>query len=365
MPLRIAKLTKYGQLAASTRQRFDQYDGFLASVDCVTESWPLLDDAYLETLYRGEGRSTAHVFRRYLDRALALLRSPQVDMLWVHCEVFPFIPGFLEQIIKYPRKPIVFDFDDAIFHNYDLHRNPIVRGILGRKLAPLIRGADAVFCGNRYLQTYANQFSDKTYIIPTVLDTIIYHPLNCAIEKPVKTIGWIGTPSTWAEYMEPMMPVLSGVAELHNARIVSVGAGRAATPHRLLDVLPWAEIAEVDQMQAMDIGVMPLNDSPWAMGKCGYKLIQYMACGLPVVASPVGVNATIVEHGVSGFLASTKAEWQTALTTLLEQPDLRKRMGAAGRQRVEKDYSLQVWGPVVARLLRETADNRKSIRKSG
>src|SRR6056297_1871598 len=103
----------------------------------------------------------------------------------------------------------------------------------------------------------------------------------------------------------------------------------------------------------MDIGVMPLPDTPWMRGKCGYKLIQYMACGLPVIASPVGVNAEIVEHGVNGFLVGTDEEWKSALTILLKDPDLRRRMGREGRKKVEREYSLQVQGPRVARLLRE------------
>jgi len=106
----------------------------------------------------------------------------------------------------------------------------------------------------------------------------------------------------------------------------------------------------------MDIGVMPMPDTPWTRGKCGYKLIQYMACGLPVVAAPVGVNAEIVEHGVNGFLASTDQEWREALSTLLANPELRRRMGAAGRKKVEEHYSLQVWGPRVAELLRSVIE---------
>jgi glycosyltransferase involved in cell wall biosynthesis len=101
----------------------------------------------------------------------------------------------------------------------------------------------------------------------------------------------------------------------------------------------------------MDLGLMPLMDTPWARGKCGYKLIQYMACGLPVIASPVGVNREIVQHGVNGFLAETDSEWRTALSTLLGDPALRLTMGQAGRKMVEDRYSLQVWGPRVAEML--------------
>jgi glycosyltransferase involved in cell wall biosynthesis len=109
----------------------------------------------------------------------------------------------------------------------------------------------------------------------------------------------------------------------------------------------------------MDFGVMPLTDMPWARGKCGYKLIQYMACGLPVVASPVGVNTQIVEHGINGFLASTEVEWHDAITTLLNDEALRRGMGAEGRRKVERHYSLQVWEPRVAALLRDVAEGRR------
>ncbi len=360
MALKIVKLTKYGRLAASTRQRFDQYDRFLTERDCETETWPLLDDAYLARLYSAGRRSAAHVALRYLKRTVQLVRPPEIDLLWVHCEVYPFVPGFFERVINIPGKPFVFDFDDAIFHNYDRHPNPLIRRLLGKKLVPLIKAASAVFCGNAYLQDYAAQYSRNTHIVPTVLDTEMYRPVANRPPNEQLSIGWIGTPATWTAYMEPMMPLLTRAAAQNGARITSVGAGRAATPHPLHDVLPWSEAAEIGQLQNMDIGVMPLDDSPWSRGKCGYKLIQFMACGLPVIASPVGVNATIVEHGVNGFLATTDAEWREALTRLLTDPALRQRMGAAGRKRIEEDYSLQIWGPKVAQLLCDAAQAKIS-----
>ena len=155
--------------------------------------------------------------------------------------------------------------------------------------------------------------------------------------------------------MAPMMPMLTSVATKHGAKISAVGADYVTQSSSELELLPWSEATEVGIIQRMNIGIMPLDDSPWARGKCGYKLIQYMACGLPVIASPVGVNSDIVEHGVTGFLVQTDAEWTSALETLLTNPELRKRMGAAGRQKVEQEYSLQAYGPKVAGLLREVA----------
>ena len=153
-----------------------------------------------------------------------------------------------------------------------------------------------------------------------------------------------------------MYDQLNDTLTVHGARFQAVGAQLYADSFGTLDIIPWSEDTEVVQIQSMDIGVMPLTDTLWARGKCGYKLIQYMACGLPVVASPVGVNKEIVEHGMNGFLAETDEEWQKAIGTLLSDADLRRRMGAAGRKKVEENYSLQVWGPRVAQMLRRVAD---------
>jgi glycosyltransferase involved in cell wall biosynthesis len=119
--------------------------------------------------------------------------------------------------------------------------------------------------------------------------------------------------------------------------------------------IPWTEQTEVASIASFDIGIMPLLDAPFERGKCGYKLIQYMACGLPVVASPVGVNCQIVEHGVNGFLADTPEQWEQVLMTLLADAGLRQRMGAAGRRKVEQHYSIQVTGPKLAAMLKLAA----------
>ncbi|MGJ0392711.1 MAG: glycosyltransferase family 4 protein [Methylocystis sp.] len=354
--IRVAQLTKYGPLAASTRQRFHQYQPYLAAAGCDVELWPLLSDEYLSGIYSGNGRDPRHILSGYADRAKRIFSSENVDLLWVHCEVFPYLPSIFESLIQLPKKPIVFDYDDAVFHNYDLHRNSIVRMLLGGKLKSVLSAAEIAFCGNKYLENYARKYCRATEIVPTVLNTETFSPGRSSSNRAHAQIGWIGTPSTWAEYMAPMMPILASVSKAEGARIAAVGAGKAAPPHPLLDNLPWSEETEVARIQDMDIGIMPLTDAPWARGKCGYKLIQYMACGLPVIASPVGVNAEIVEHGVNGFLATTEAEWREALVTLLGNQELRRRMGAEGRRKVETQYSLQAWGPRVAGMLKEVVE---------
>lgn len=355
--MKIALLTKYGGLAASTRQRFEQYSHHLKAAGFELELNPLLDDAYLQELYASGQRSRGHLMVRYFQRFLWLLNRPDVDLIWLHCELFPYLPGLFERLARVPGKPIIFDYDDAIFHNYDLHSQPLIRRLLGSKLHTTLAGAKMALCGNAYLDTYARRYCAQTEIVPTIVDIDVYCPKPAPRHDTASPrTGWIGTPSTWNEYLAPMLPLVTQVAKDKGGCVAAMGADKQARACSLLDLMAWSEADEVPFLQSIDIGIMPLTDTPWARGKCGYKLIQYMACGLPVVASPVGVNKEIVEHGVNGFLAETDEEWRTALGTLLSDADMRRRMGAAGRRKVEEHYSLQVWGPRVAQMLRRVAD---------
>ena len=323
------------------------------------ETSPLLGNAYLEKMYCGEHTNPVHLLEAYLVRYLKMGRAGGARLIWLHYEALTYMPWALEKRVFASGLPIVFDIDDAIFHRYDSHRRRLVRVFLGNKIDRVMKNSSMVLAGNGYLAERAqNAGARSVQVVPTVLDTTLY----AAVEKPqrnhadCKVVGWIGSPSTWSEYMAPMMPLLGSVAAEFGAKIMAVGAGPFTAEYPNLDNRNWSEATEVPLIQEMDIGVMPLSDTPWARGKCGYKLIQYMACGLPVIASPVGVNAEIVEHGVNGFLAKTEAEWAEALRILLHDPVLRARMGVEGRRKIQQDYSLAAWGPRVAQMLRQVSE---------
>ena len=330
-------------------------------LELASDVSPFFGSDYLTQLYAG-GTTLRSIFRAYLERIRRLVGlGSSVNLLWVEKEALPWFPWPFEKVLL-PRKiPLVTDYDDAVFHRYDQHRSAIVRRVLARKIDSVMAASALVTAGNAYLANRARAAGAAwVEIVPTVVDveTYIVRPPQTQANDPPR-IGWIGTPSTWTEYMAPMMPMISHIALRHGARISAIGASAAAMADPMLDILPWSEESEVARIQEMDIGIMPLTDTPWARGKCGYKLIQYMACGVPVIASPVGVNADIVEHGVNGFLAASEDEWRTALVTLLRDPVLRRRMGLEGRRKVEEHYSLQVWGPKVAGMLREVAERAK------
>lgn len=350
--MRILALTKYGPMAASTRQRFVQYQPALAAAGLSVAYAPLLDDAHVRRVAEGKRAAPLAVAGAYARRLVDLARAGRFDALWVHCELFPYLPGTFERVAFIHGKPVVYDYDDAIFHMYDRNSNAVVRRLLGKKLAPLIGSSTLACCGNDYLRDYAAQFSDRTFILPTVVDIDQYAPAESSPDRPL-TIGWIGSPSTWA-FVRPILPVLAELYRDRGVRFLAVGAGPAADPDWFEGMTsePWTEASEISSVQGMDIGVMPLPDEPWARGKCGYKLIQYMACGLPVVASPVGVNVSIVDEGKTGLLATDLDQWQAMLARLIDDPALRASMGKAGRARAVEAYSLQAHAPRLVETMR-------------
>ena len=355
--IEVNAFTRHGRSAASTRQRLLQYVPALEAAGFRVRFEPLLGDDYVRSLVDGGGFSRLDVARSYLKRMRALLSGPSADIVWIYADLFPYLPGWLERLALSRSRAIVYDFDDAFFHTYGASSNRMVRGLLGRKFETLLQRAAACSCGNAYLLDYAARFCRRSIILPTVVDTDLYKPcMDRADPRGPLVIGWIGSPTTWG-YLRPLMPLLADLSRERGVKVRVIGAGVQAEKERFpgLELIDWCESREVADVQAMDIGIMPVPDDFWAKGKSGYKLIQYMACGLPVVAAPVGANRTIVEDNVTGFLADTASDWRASLDRLLEDAELRRGMGTAGRARVESEYSLQVQAPRLIDLFRSVS----------
>jgi glycosyltransferase involved in cell wall biosynthesis len=197
-------------------------------------------------------------------------------------------------------------------------------------------------------------------MIPTSVDTRRYRPADAGAGEVrgrggVPVVGWIGSPTT-APYLRQLLPVLQRVRREHAFVLRVSGAGDAVEASGLeVDNQRWQLEREVELFNTCDVGVYPLTDDEWARGKCGFKAIQFMACGVPVVASPVGVNQEIIQDGVNGFLAATPDEWVRKLGRLIAEPGLRAQFAAAGRRTVEARYSLRVHAPHFAETLRAAA----------
>lgn len=358
--MNVALLSKYSRLGASSRLRSLQYLPALEQVGIEVTSHALFDDGYLQRLYGGGGPSLLSVARRYTARAMQLRRLRKADLVWLEYEALPYVPYWLERGLMPRGVPYVVDYDDAVFHNYDLSSRRLVRGLLGSKIDKVMTNAAAVICGNGYLAERARQAGARRIEhVPTVVDTTRYSVSDTSdpsdMASPV--IGWIGSPST-QRYVLELKPVLEALHRERGARLVLVGAQMALVDQfddLPVEVLPWTEESEARAIAGFDIGIMPLPDGPWEQGKCGYKLIQYMAVGKPVVASSVGVNVEIIQGWQCGRLADGQAKWHQELSALLADPAERRALGLRGRQAVEQHYSMQAQAPRLAEILRSAA----------
>jgi len=336
--MKVLVLSKYSRKGASSRYRMFQYFPSLESKGLELTTEALFDDDYLDRLYSKKNRILS-ILKCYLRRVFVILSLKQYDVLWIEKELFPWVPWFIEKwFYLILRTPYIVEYDDAIFHQYDHHRLSIVRKLLGQKCDRVMQFSACVIGGNEYLAARARSAGAKNVVkIPTVVSEKVFFPLKT--ESPVPVIGWIGSMST-AIYLEKLRPVLRSLGQKHSFifRVVGATLNWDDVP---LECVPWSEAREVALVQSFDIGVMPLIDSPWERGKCGFKLIQYMACGKPLVADAIGANIDIVADGKAGCLVSKESEWLEALSRILNDRSLRTSMGAAGHQRFIEKYSLE------------------------
>jgi glycosyltransferase involved in cell wall biosynthesis len=356
--LSILILSRYGSMGASSRLRMLQYvpslerNGFKVTVS------PFFSDQYIRCLYGSGQRRVVELYRAYSRRLWILFQLRRYSVVWVEKEILPFLPSWFEGWIARSGVSYFVDYDDATFHTYDQHSNFLVRQLLGKKLVSLLEGAAVVSVGNSYLEDYVRQHGGtRVDRIPTVVDLDRY-PLTPEPDSAISRIGWIGTPGT-AKYLNLIREPLSRLAKRRSIRLVTIGAPELTDFGVSLEQHPWAVDTEADLLRTLHVGVMPLPDSCWERGKCGYKLIQYMACGRAVVASPVGMNMEIVIPRANGYLAKDSLEWEHALECLIDNAAMRIEIGQLNRRKVETTYSLQAQAPRVVELFVEVTRARK------
>lgn len=351
---RVLALTRYGSMGASSRLRFLQYVPHLERAGASVTVSAFLNDEIFERFVTKRERRISDTLSAYMHRVRAVSTARHYSLVWVEKEVFPFLPRDFYRLLTASGVPYVVDYDDAIFHTYDRHKSWLVRRVLGQKLNGLLKSARHVTVGNTYLQHYVESHGVRSVTqIPTVVDTARYtvSPQPRADEL---RIGWIGSPAT-SKYLDVIRAVLVSLSRKQRIKLVTIGAPPLRDFGVPLEQHPWTEESENTLLGSVHLGIMPLQDGEWERGKCGYKLIQYMAAGRPVIASPVGINREMVTRDV-GYLASTDKEWGDALSEMGNDPDMRTAYGIAARRLVESRYSLQVTAPLFVSRLRKAAE---------
>ncbi len=335
-------LTKYDEVGPSSRYRVYQYLPYLTNINCTVS--PLLTAKYLQNRFT-HNRFTQSwlIAKAYWTRIwLIFKRAHQYDLLAIEYELLPYFPAWLERYLHWRKIPYIVDYDDALFHQYDLHKNVLVRKLLGDKIATVMRLSSYVIAGNQYLASYAKQTGvQQVSTLPTVVDLAHYCEADQFKKADVFTIVWIGSPST-TPYLKQVLSALQILKKEYTFRLRLIGAGKIDLSGIDVERLAWRQDKEVEYISQCHVGIMPLPDTPWTRGKCGFKLIQYMACGLPVIASPVGVNKEMVTPEV-GFLATDTKEWLQAFKDLfIDVAGGINNMSSTGKYIVRKKYSLQV-----------------------
>lgn len=349
-------MTKYGQLGASSRVRTYQNLWAFEDRGIETRVEPLFGDEYVRSI-GVSGGSSRLAAPSFLNRIKVLRKLKQNGTrkvaFWIEKELFPYLPaGFESWLIG--NTPFILDYDDAIFHNYDLSKKALVRLSLATKIDALMSRSQIVVCGNEYLAERARQAgASQVTIQPSTVCFGRYRNFDRSSKEtpdsgPVRIV-WIGSPTT-SRYLSIVKEPLERIARESQIKLVVIG-GRPPTSISVeTEEVPWTENTEVPVLATCDIGIMPLLDSPWERGKCGYKLIQYMGCGLPVVASDVGVNSQIVTTTGGGVLVRNGEDWYRALSSLVTSRSMRRKLGAQGRQGVASHYSSEVVAPKLAEL---------------
>ncbi|SCX77294.1 glycosyltransferase family 4 protein [Alkaliphilus peptidifermentans] len=336
--MKILLLPKYFPEGASSRYRTHNYiDYFIKNGHEVTIK-PLFYDGYVKNLYQKKSKDYPRILSDILNRAKHLLKNKsKYDIIIIEKELFPYFPYIFERILLQNSR-YTLDYDDAVSTKY---KGGIIKKVLGDKINNLSENALATAVGNRW---YWEEITKGNLVyLPTVVDLNKY-PIK-GIKKPVNyipIISWIGSPST-VKYIYRIKSVLVELIKVCQFKLRVIG-GNIDIEGLNIECLPWCEDKEFEHLFSSDIGIMPLHETPWEYGKCGFKCIQYMASGLPVVASALPANEEIIIHGETGFIAKDDNEWYEYLKLLLTEPNKRISYGGKARMRVEKNYSYQVWG---------------------
>lgn len=339
-----------GRKAPSSRFRVLQYldllraDGWTATVSpCLPDNSAHRNGGSRQLL--ADGLFTA---ARVASRLWGALRAPGHEIVYIERELIPYVCPEPEQFVRLLNRSIVFDFDDAVYLNYPAENNPIPL---------LLKMSEAVIAGNEILGTWAISHTDRVWVLPTAIDTDRY-----AMREPGgdgQRLVWTGSSGN-LKYLEAIGPALAATAKLHPGVVLRVVCDRPPSSDLGVPVefVRWSEENEVEAVRTADIGLMPLANDEWCLGKCGYKLLQYMSCGLAAVASPWGIVSDMLDAGRCGLPAQDLEEWTSNLDLLIRETDYRREIGLSARDHAERIYSRRVMYPRWKEVLESVRESK-------
>jgi glycosyltransferase involved in cell wall biosynthesis len=341
--IKLTMFTRYNTLGASSRYRYYMYAARLRDAGEQVDICNFFDERYLRCLYNGKRAGFVNILNAYWRRLKAVLKAS--DNLLIEYELFPFLPYWLERIFLARRKYIL-NFDDNVWEKY------AGKMFLSGKYDDLVRNASGIIAANDFLYEKVSKLNQNVIKIPTVVDLDLYRVENKKFDK--FTLVWIGTPVTYM-YLEKYAETLRQMAEKYEFELLVI-ARKSLEKRRIEGVNMrfenWSQEGEIDLLLRSHVGIMPLTDDEFSRGKSAFKLIQYSAAGLPVIASPVGENIKVVDNGQTGFLADSPEEWLEALGKLIDNKDLYSNM-AKNTSKASENYSIQKYFPIFLNFIKK------------
>ncbi len=330
-------------VAPNQRLKYEQYFRFFREAGYELTISPFMTLKFWNIVYK-PGRFVQKVFWTifgYWRRIFDLFRLPFYDAVYIVLWVTPLGPPIFEHLYALVNKNILYDIDDMIFLGHSSQANRFMEWMKGKqKPIALMKKAKHVIVCTPKLDEFVQQYNSNTTDISSTINTDTYQVVNKYNNDQPITLGWSGSHST-SKYLYLLKEVLLELQKTHPFHLLVMGDNSFHIEGlESQEAVSWSEAVEIPNLQRMDIGLYPLPNEEWVLGKSGLKALQYMAIGVPPVATAIGANFRVVEDGVSGFLVNDKTEWLTALKQLMEDATLRRKMGAASRQRVMDYYSL-------------------------
>jgi glycosyltransferase involved in cell wall biosynthesis len=355
--IRALFIAPYPHSSADTRYRIEQYLPGLRSTGIECTLRPFMSER-LYQIYatpRNRPEKLAQLTAAFGRRMLDLAQASRYDVVFVHKEAFAFGPPIMEWLLKKLSGKLIFDLDDA-FWTHPPQLNQIGARLRDRQKIPkILQHSDHVIAGNHYIAERVASQARAVTVLPTVIDTNYYRVSDRGGRHSSLTIGWVGRWSS-AFYLDQLVPVFRDICHCFpKVKIKLIGAGPKNWPGVPVVNLPWRLQSELEDLQDIDIGIMPLLDDEYSRYKCGFKMLQYMGLGIPVVVSPVGINQDIIQDSQNGFLAQTPDDWRDKLVMLIENASLRRQVGEAGRATIVTHYSLERALPVMQALICQVA----------
>lgn len=346
------------ELGATSRYRAYRYAHQLNNFGISCQFFPPYGNRLAQFFDASASRFT--VFLRLIitifNRIRQLFYVPCADIVFIQRELLEIFPNYLERIVAKLNAAIVYDFDDAIYKEFRRKKGGLMTRLVdSSKTMENIKLGKCVIAGNTYLADYARQFNSNVFVIPTPVD--IFPQIKQHGSHRV-TIGWIGS-SVNLLYLDLLQNVFLELKKKFDFLLRVVSNKDYHSPNVEVVNKKWRLEDEIDDLLSFDIGIMPLLDNEYTRGKCGFKILQYMAAGVPVVCSPVGINQEIVIDRVNGYTAHSPAEWIEKLSILIQDVDLRQRLGREGRKTVEQRFSRQVLFPNFLAALQSAANFKK------